>query len=114
MDCSTIIQAVREWDIRPDLIARRVTHRLGFRYLLHRKNLPGTPAWHQHRSEAGSLNPRLPLSAVHLVVCSIRDGMRSDIQGCVCPAPAPDAPPVQRQRVRRDADAISVHVPRPH
>lgn len=108
------MRAVEDRDTEPELMVRRGTHRPCYRYLLLPKDLPGTPAWQQRRSAAGSLYPRLPLAAGHLVVRSIRDGMRSEIQNCVCPAPAPDAPPVQRQRICRDADAISVHVPRLH
>lgn len=38
-----IMQAVQSSDTGPELKIRRVLHRLGYRYRLHRKNLPGTP-----------------------------------------------------------------------
>lgn len=34
---------VRRTDTAPELITRRVTHRLGYRYRLHNKKLPGSP-----------------------------------------------------------------------
>ncbi len=30
-------------DTKPELVVRRIAHRLGFRFRLHRKDLPGTP-----------------------------------------------------------------------
>lgn len=53
-------------DTSPEMVVRRLVHRLGYRYRLHRKNLPGKPDlvfpargkaifvhgcfWHQHAS----------------------------------------------------------------
>jgi DNA mismatch endonuclease (patch repair protein) len=34
---------IRGTDTQPEMIVRRLTHRLGFRYRLHRKDLPGRP-----------------------------------------------------------------------
>lgn len=34
---------VRSSNTRPELAVRRVLHRLGYRYCLHRRDLPGTP-----------------------------------------------------------------------
>ncbi len=34
---------VRSRDTRPEMIVRRIAHGLGFRYRLHRRDLPGTP-----------------------------------------------------------------------
>ena len=34
---------IRGRDTKPELIVRRIVHRLGFRYRLHRKDLPGRP-----------------------------------------------------------------------
>ncbi|WP_342635918.1 DNA mismatch endonuclease Vsr [Methylobacterium segetis] len=34
---------IRSKDTKPELIVRRLAHRLGFRYRLHRKDLPGRP-----------------------------------------------------------------------
>jgi DNA mismatch endonuclease, patch repair protein len=35
--------AIRAKDTKPELIVRRLVHALGFRYRLHRKDLPGKP-----------------------------------------------------------------------
>ena len=37
------MQAVKSKDTKPELIVRRVLHRMGYRYRLHRKDLPGKP-----------------------------------------------------------------------
>ena len=38
-----IMQAVRTRDTGPEMIVRRLLHSLGYRYRLHRKDLPGRP-----------------------------------------------------------------------
>lgn len=64
MDRSENMRRIRSKDMKPELVVRRVTHRLGFRYRLHGSNLPGKPDlvfskkmkvifvhgcfWHQH------------------------------------------------------------------
>ena len=64
-------------DMKPELIVRRLVHGLGFRYRLHRKDLPGKPDlvfgprkkvifvhgcfWHGHERE-GCLDARRPKS----------------------------------------------------
>jgi len=71
---SRIMRAVRRADTTPELRVRRVAHALGFRYRLHRKDLPGTPDivfsklrtvvfvhgcfWHRHRGCAKASTPR--------------------------------------------------------
>lgn len=40
---SKIMSRIRSRDTVPELIVRSVVHRLGFRFRLHRKGLPGTP-----------------------------------------------------------------------
>lgn len=40
---SRIMAAIRGTDTRPELRLRRALHRLGFRYRLHDRRLPGTP-----------------------------------------------------------------------
>lgn len=58
----------------PEMAVRRLVHRLGYRYRLHRKDLPGKPDlvfparhkaifvhgcfWHQHRGCSDSRTPR--------------------------------------------------------
>lgn len=64
-----VMQQIRKTDTKPELTVRRVLHRLGFRFRLHRKDLPGTPDivlpkhrtvvlvngcfWHQHACPLG-------------------------------------------------------------
>ena len=40
---SQIMSRIRGRDTKPELIVRRVAHGLGFRFRLHRKDLPGRP-----------------------------------------------------------------------
>lgn len=74
MDRSEIMRAVRRLDTGPELIVRRTLHRLGFRFRLHRKDLPGTPDivlpksktaifvhgcfWHRHRGCRYTTTPK--------------------------------------------------------
>lgn len=66
---------VRSIDTKPEMLVRRLLHRMGYRYRLHRRDLPGTPDlaftsrravifvhgcfWHRH---AGCSLARLPKS----------------------------------------------------
>ncbi|MSP81843.1 MAG: DNA mismatch endonuclease Vsr [Alphaproteobacteria bacterium] len=34
---------MRGWDTQPELVVRRLVHGMGYRYRLHRRDLPGTP-----------------------------------------------------------------------
>jgi DNA mismatch endonuclease (patch repair protein) len=43
MNRSDMMRAVRRKSTEPEMIVRRTLHALGFRYALHRKDLPGTP-----------------------------------------------------------------------
>src|SRR5689334_19142584 len=61
---SDLMRRIRKKDTKPELAVRRLVHRLGFRFRLHRSDLPGTPDlvfprsakvifvhgcfWHQH------------------------------------------------------------------
>ncbi|MCG7972473.1 MAG: DNA mismatch endonuclease Vsr [Candidatus Thiodiazotropha taylori] len=61
---SRLMASVRSKDTKPEMIVRSLVHRLGYRYRLHRKGLPGKPDlvfpgrkavifvhgcfWHQH------------------------------------------------------------------
>src|SRR5712671_6632868 len=71
------MRRIRSKDMSPELDVRRLLHRLGYRYRLHRKNLPGHPDiifqrlkkaifvhgcfWHQHSDPACKIT-RLPKS----------------------------------------------------
>ncbi|HYL74966.1 MAG TPA: DNA mismatch endonuclease Vsr [Bryobacteraceae bacterium] len=68
---SEIMRRVRSKDTKPEMIVRRLTHRLGFRFRLHSKHLPGNPDlvfarrrkvifvngcfWHRHNCSGGDL-----------------------------------------------------------
>ena len=42
-DRSRVMRAIKSKDTKPELFVRRMAHRLGFRFRLHVRNLPGTP-----------------------------------------------------------------------
>lgn len=68
-----IMQAVKSGDTKPEMIVRRLVHRLGYRYRLHDAKLPGKPDlvlprlhlvifvhgcfWHRHHCRAGQSTP---------------------------------------------------------
>ncbi|GGC12552.1 very short patch repair endonuclease [Novosphingobium endophyticum] len=72
---SAHMRLIRKVNTKPELVVRRVAHRLGYRFRLHRRDLPGTPDlvfprlrktilvhgcfWHQH---PGCRLARLPKS----------------------------------------------------
>ncbi len=43
MDRSANMRAIRSKDMQPELQVRSIVHRLGYRFRLHRKDLPGKP-----------------------------------------------------------------------
>ena len=67
------MRRIRKTDTKPEMIVRRLAHGLGFRYRLHRRDLPGTPDlvfprlrkvilvhgcfWHQHDCPLGRKQP---------------------------------------------------------
>jgi DNA mismatch endonuclease (patch repair protein) len=69
MDRSENMRAIRGKDTKPELVVRSLVHRLGYRFRLHRSDLPGKPDmvfparrkvifvhgcfWHSHRCKAG-------------------------------------------------------------
>lgn len=64
-DRGRLMGRVRGKDTKPELVVRRIAHRLGYRFRLHRRELPGSPDlvfasrrkaifvhgcyWHRHR-----------------------------------------------------------------
>jgi DNA mismatch endonuclease (patch repair protein) len=70
---SRVMRAVKSGDTTPELIVRRIVHALGYRFRLHRRDLPGQPDlvlprlgkaiqvhgcfWHRHACEAGQSSP---------------------------------------------------------
>ena len=71
---SALMTLVRSKDTRPERIVRRLAHQLGYRFRLHRRDLPGSPDltfparravvfvhgcfWHQHDCPRGARRPR--------------------------------------------------------
>lgn len=69
-----MMRAVRGKNTKPELIVRRLAHTMGFRFRLHRRDLPGTPDlvfprlrgvilvhgcfWHRHRGCRGATTPK--------------------------------------------------------
>lgn len=43
MDRSANMRAIRSKDMQPELAVRSLAHKLGYRFRLHRKDLPGNP-----------------------------------------------------------------------
>lgn len=71
MNRSEMMAAVRSKNTQPEMLVRRLVHSMGYRYRLHRNNLPGTPDlvfsarrkvifvhgcfWHQHGCKSSHL-----------------------------------------------------------
>lgn len=71
---SRIMRAVKSKDSNPEMAVRRMAHRMGYRYRLHRKDLPGKPDlafesrrkvifvngcfWHGHNCKRGDRTPK--------------------------------------------------------
>lgn len=71
---SAVMRAVKSKDTIPEMIVRRAVHALGFRYRLHRNDLPGKPDlvfasrrkvvfvngcyWHGHDCARGAREPK--------------------------------------------------------
>lgn len=71
---SACMAAIRSADTQPEMAVRRLVHSLGYRYRLHRTQLPGKPDlvlpryrcvvfvhgcfWHMHRCKRGKSTPR--------------------------------------------------------
>jgi DNA mismatch endonuclease (patch repair protein) len=71
---SAIMRSVKSTNTQPEMVVRRMAHRLGYRFRLHRKSLPGTPDlvfprlqkvvfvngcfWHGHGCSRGNRTPK--------------------------------------------------------
>ncbi len=85
-----IMQAVKSKDTKPEMLVRRLLHGMGYRYRLHRKDLPGRPDiafvsrrkaifvhgcfWHGHGCSKG----RLPKSRLDYWQPKLDENMRRD------------------------------------
>ncbi|WP_020187906.1 very short patch repair endonuclease [Methylopila sp. 73B] len=71
---SAVMRAVKSRDTKPEMLVRRAAHALGYRFRLHRKDLPGSPDlvfparkkvifvhgcfWHGHECARGARTPK--------------------------------------------------------
>ena len=71
---SYCMSRIRAKDTKPEIAVRKIIHKLGFRYSLHKKNLPGCPDivlsrhqkiifvngcwWHRHDCRLGRRTPK--------------------------------------------------------
>jgi len=85
------MRRIRSWHTKPELIVRSLLHGLGYRFRLHRRDLPGKPDlvfparqkvifvhgcfWHQHR---GCADGRLPKSRTSYWVPKLLRNHRRD------------------------------------
>jgi len=85
------MRRIRSWDTKPELIVRSLAHRMGYRFRLHRKGLPGCPDlvfpsrrkvvfvhgcfWHQHH---GCIDGRLPKSRTSYWIPKLRGNKQRD------------------------------------
>ena len=88
---SKIMRLVHSEDTQPEMVVRRLTHALGYRFRLHRKDLPGKPDlvfpsrrkiifvhgcfWHQHRCKRGN---RIPSSRQEYWLRKLRGNVARD------------------------------------
>ena len=70
---SARMRRIRKVDTKPEMVVRKLVHGMGYRYRLHRRDLPGTPDlvfprmrkvifvngcfWHQHDCPLGAKQP---------------------------------------------------------
>lgn len=87
------MRRIRSKDMKPELIVRRLVHALGYRYRLHRKDLPGKPDltfgpkrkvifvhgcfWHQH-SDPSCKDGRLPKSRANYWIPKLKKNADRD------------------------------------
>lgn len=86
---------IRSKNTKPELVVRRLVHSLGYRYRLHRKNLPGRPDlvfssrrkvifihgcfWHRHPDPHCNL-ARLPKTRLDFWVPKLEGNHRRDLE----------------------------------
>lgn len=87
------MRRIRSNDTSPEMVVRKLTHRLGYRYRLHAANLPGKPDlvfpsrmkaifvhgcfWHQHK---GCIDGHLPSSRTEYWVPKLNRNAERDRQ----------------------------------
>lgn len=94
---SEIMSGIRSQGTKPEITVRRLLHALGYRYRLHRKDLPGRPDlvfprrrkvlfvhgcfWHQHGDDACRI-ARVPKSNVEYWVPKLERNVARDRENC--------------------------------
>ncbi|MEF3134600.1 DNA mismatch endonuclease Vsr [Rhizobium sp. 268] len=94
-DRSERMSRIRSKDSKPELTVRRLIHSMGFRYRLHRKDVPGTPDlvfgnrkkvifvhgcfWHRHGDSSCKL-ARLPKSRLDFWLPKLERNARRDAE----------------------------------
>lgn len=87
------MRAVRSRGTKPEIVVRQLAHRLGYRFRLHRRDLPGTPDlvfpgrrkvifvhgcfWHQHK---GCRRATVPRSNVRFWRAKLAGNMKRDAE----------------------------------
>lgn len=90
---SANMRAIRSKGMRPEMVVRSVAHRLGYRFRLHRKDLPGKPDlvfparraavfvhgcfWHQHPDPACA-DSRAPKSNLDYWIPKLAHNVKRD------------------------------------
>jgi DNA mismatch endonuclease (patch repair protein) len=88
---SEIMSGIRTANTKPEMVVRQTLHKLGYRFRLHRKDLPGSPDivlprhqtvifvhgcfWHHH---TGCLKSKLPTTNVEFWTDKIMTNVRRD------------------------------------
>lgn len=89
------MRAIRSKNMRPEMIVRRLMHRLGYRYRLHKTDLPGKPDlvfrsrrkaifvhgcfWHQHKDSQCKI-VRVPKSRLDYWLTKLTRNVKRDEQ----------------------------------
>lgn len=92
---SEVMGQVKSKDTTPEMLVRRLVHRMGYRYRLHRKDLPGKPDlvfpgrkkvifvhgcfWHRHQ---GCSNTRTPKSRTNFWETKFQQNVERDRRVC--------------------------------
>lgn len=89
------MRAIRSKGMKPELLVRNLAHRLGYRFRLHRQDLPGRPDlvfpsrrkiifvhgcfWHQHKSKECKISRR-PKSNLDYWIPKLEGNVKRDIE----------------------------------
>jgi DNA mismatch endonuclease (patch repair protein) len=90
---SANMSRIKSRDTKPEMVVRRMVHGMGYRYRLHRKDLPGKPDivfgprrklifvhgcfWHQH-PDPGCLDGRMPKSRTEYWTLKLKRNVERD------------------------------------